>query len=469
MCPPVQSEDCLYLNVYTPDKPAPEGGWPVYVFIHGGAFQNGAAGSFAYVGFGFAANDVVLVAMNYRLGAFGFLTYEGIPGNFGFQDQIRAMEWVQENIGSFGGDKTRVTLGGESAGAVSVMCHLTSPVSQGLFTKAIVESSPIALPFSKTKDNRFYDKFVDLSGCDTGKGSDVKGCLKEMSSGQIVKLMDQTASDIFPFPNPDIIPMPWTPSIGTVDLPEHPYVVMTRDMNSQMISKVPVLVGGNLQDARIFVRGFANYSLNPVEYDLAILFLFGKSGAKVLELYPSEGSGDQKGTIEKVVTDYLFQCLGRFVADKYRSIGQPAYLYDFEYPTRMFWGYWGRVCDGHPCHGGELMFVFNNINSNATICKDATQEERNVAIEMNEYWSNFIKTGDPNANGEASWPLYDAQNQQNWMNFSTAIPATPITNFKTEQCDLFDKIGYYREPSGPFLSRLLQLPSKLASWRKEQH
>ena len=115
------------------------------------------------------------------------------------------------------------------------------------------------------------------------------------------------------------------------------------------------------------------------------------------------------------------------------------------------------------------MFVFNNINSNATICKDATQEERNVAIEMNEYWSNFIKTGDPNANGEASWPLYDAQNQQNWMNFSTAIPATPITNFKTEQCDLFDKIGYYREPSGPFLSRLLQLPSKLASWRKEQH
>ena len=96
MCPPVQSEDCLYLNVYTPDKPAPEGGWPVYVFIHGGAFQNGAAGSFAYVGFGFATTDIVLVAMNYRLGAFGFLTYKDIAGNFGFQDQIRAMEWVQE-------------------------------------------------------------------------------------------------------------------------------------------------------------------------------------------------------------------------------------------------------------------------------------------------------------------------------------------------------------------------------------
>ena len=214
------------------------------------------------------------------------------------------------------------------------MCHLTSPVSQGLFTKAIIESSPIALPFSKRSGNRFYEKFIALSGCPTGKGSDVKGCLKEMTSENIVKLMDKTASDIFPFPNPDIIPMPWTPSIGTVDLPEHPYLAMNKDMNSGVISKVPVLVGGNLEDARIFVRGFANFSMSPVEYDLAILYLFGSVGAEVLKLYPSVGSGDQKGTISNVVTDYLFQCLGRFVANKYTEIGQPAYLYDFEYPTR---------------------------------------------------------------------------------------------------------------------------------------
>ena len=264
MCPLKQSEDCLYLNVYTPDKEPPEEGWPVYVFIHGGAFQNGEAGTFAYVGFGFAQNDVILVAMNYRLGAFGFLNYGDIEGNYGFQDQIRALQWVQDNIGSFGGDNTRVTLGGESAGAVSVMCHLVSPLSQGLFSKAIIESSPLALPFSKKKDNRFYSKFVSLSNCKDSK--DVKTCLRALSSESIVKIMDDTANDIFPFPNPDIIPMPWTPSIGTVELPEHPYI----SMKNKQMSKVPVLVGGNLEDARIFVYGFANFTLSPLEYYLTI-------------------------------------------------------------------------------------------------------------------------------------------------------------------------------------------------------
>ena len=112
--------------------------------------------------------------------------------------------------------------------------------------------------------------------------------------------------------------------------------------------------------------------------------MFEENGRKVLDLYPPEGTGDQKGTIEKVVTDYLFQCLGRFVAATYSSVGLPAYLYDFGYPTRMFWGHWSKFCKGHPCHGGELMFVFNNINSNATIAKNATQEEKTVATQMNK-------------------------------------------------------------------------------------
>ena len=435
MCPPVQSEDCLYLNVYVPDKVPPPGGFDVYAFIHGGAFQNGAAGTLAYAGFGFAMHDIITVTMNYRLGALGFLTYGDIEGNYGFQDQIMSLKWIRDNINSFGGDKTKVTLGGESAGAVSVMCHMVAPLSQGLFSKVIIESSPIALPFSRPKDNRFYEKFVSLSGCEDSKKS-AADCLRDISADDMVNLMDKTQKDIFPFPNPDIIFMPWTPTIGTVDLPIHPYVGL---VNKQM-SKVPVLVGGNLEDARIFLYGFANFTLDPLEYYAAVVALFGEDAKEIIDLYPA--SSDPKHTMERVITDYIFQCLGRFVAETYSSVGEPAFLYDFGYPTRMFWGKWGNICLDHPCHGGELMFVFNNINS----IKNATEEEKTLASKMNAYWSNFIvhSNPSPSANNQTAWPEYNGQDQM-WMNFSSPDPAT-IPHFKEAKCDFWDKIGYYREP-----------------------
>ncbi|QDZ24918.1 type B carboxylesterase [Chloropicon primus] len=436
MCPPKQSEDCLYLNVFVPDSEPPAEGWPVYVFIHGGAFQNGAAGTLAYAGFGFAENGIILVTMNYRLGAFGFLEYGDIEGNYGFQDQILSLQWVRDNIESFGGDNTRVTLGGESAGAVSVMCHMAAPHSQGLFSKAIIESSPIALPFTTPKNNRFYNKFVAESGCSDGAG--FLSCMRKITAEDIVSIMDKTQADIFPFPNPDIILMPWTPTIGTADLPVHPYLAMSKGQTSQ----IPVLVGGNLEDARVFVFGFDNVTMNRAEYTVAVLALFGTKGPQALYHYPPQGHGDQRPVIERLVTDYLFQCLGRFVSEAYSKIG--AYLYDFGYPTRMFWGpgTWGQVCTDHPCHGGELMFVFNNINS----IKNATVEERTLAKKMNTYWSNFILSGDPNQPvSQLPWPKYGQAQGDVWMNFSSAHPAT-ITEFKKDQCDFWDSVGYYREP-----------------------
>ena len=354
MCPTKQSEDCLYLNVFVPDAEPPEGGWPVYVFIHGGAYENGHAGTLAYVGFGFAENEIITVTMNYRLGALGFLAYGELGGNYGFQDQILSLKWVQENIEAFGGDRDRVTVGGESAGAVSVMAHMAAPLSQGLFSKAIMESSPVALPFSKPKDNRFYNHYIEVTGCSSGSSSSVVDCLKNMTAESVVDAMVKAKATIFPFPNPDIIAMPWTPTIGTVDLPVHPYIAML----NQQSSKVPVLVGGNTEDARVFVFGcksslppsplptnflslsfslltaranaflctnaragfgslnaVANFTMNPIEYYLTLFDLFGKDGPRVLEAYPSVGFGDQRETIERLVTDYLFQCLGRFVAE----------------------------------------------------------------------------------------------------------------------------------------------------------
>lgn len=153
---------------------------------------------------------------------------------------------------------------------------------------------------------------------------------------------------------------------------------------------------------------------------------------------------------------------------------QPAFLYSFAYPTRMFWGPkwagWGRVCIDHPCHGGELMFVFNNIIA----LHNTTQEERSLAAQMNGYWSNFIKSSDPNGpsevkdltgGGGAAWPEFGDADHQIWMNFTDDHPST-MSKFKEDKCDLWDKIGYYREPG--ILGRRVKALMKLGYGEVEE-
>ena len=171
VCPNESSEDCLYLNVYVPKGNPPSAeGWPVFVWIHGGGFQIGAGGTKLYGGNAFTTENVILVTLNYRLGALGWLVVseeEGnggeidaesiINGNFGLSDQRLALKWVRDNIGNFGGNENKVTLGGESAGAMSVLVHMVSPASEGLFDRAVIESGTIALPVSRQRIQLSYN------------------------------------------------------------------------------------------------------------------------------------------------------------------------------------------------------------------------------------------------------------------------------------------------------------------------
>ncbi len=196
MCPLKQSEDCLYLNVYAPGGTPPKEGWPVYVFIHGGGFVDGAGGCPAYNGRAFAAQGLVLVNLNYRLGALGWLSYGNeIKGNFGLEDQRLALQWTQANIGAFGGDKTRVTVGGESAGGISVITHLASQASTGLFHRAVIESGPLSIPFNEFgSDNRYYTRYVNDANCINA--AHVAECLRSQSVETLLNV--QVRSLLFP-------------------------------------------------------------------------------------------------------------------------------------------------------------------------------------------------------------------------------------------------------------------------------
>lgn len=142
------SEDCLYLSVWAPTEPSSDpAGYPVYFWIHGGAFEQGLGNCALYNGTTFATNNVVSVAINYRLGALGFLASESMEGNYGLWDQQLALKWTIDNIAGFGGNPKRVTIGGQSAGAMSVGAHLTAKGSVGMFQQAVMESNPLALPF----------------------------------------------------------------------------------------------------------------------------------------------------------------------------------------------------------------------------------------------------------------------------------------------------------------------------------
>jgi para-nitrobenzyl esterase len=142
------SEDCLYLSVYSPTEPSPDpAGYPVYFWIHGGAFEQGLGDCALYNGTTYAQNNIVSVTINYRLGAFGFLASESMDGNYGLWDQQLALKWTIDNIAGFGGNPNKVTIGGQSAGAMSVGAHLTAKGSAGMFQQAVMESNPLALPF----------------------------------------------------------------------------------------------------------------------------------------------------------------------------------------------------------------------------------------------------------------------------------------------------------------------------------
>lgn len=433
-----QSEDCLSINVWTPAE-SPASPQAVMVFIYGGAFIYGSNADPRYDGAYTAAyGDVVVVTMNYRLGALGFLagvkdekTGEEINGNFGILDQILALEWVRDNIAAFGGDPDKVTIYGESAGAMSVGLHLlSSPRSEPLFRAGIMESNPLGLPYKSLKQSRSIAKeFASNLGCPTDDIECMRAALPE------VVLDAQEQKDfIWPALFHGIRDMlVWAPVIDGDVLTAQPIEAALEDRLTK-----PVIIGTNANEALIFVEkaksGLGWNTVSAFDYRLTMDFIFRdhELRKKIYEKYPPDGK-DNTRLISKALTDYLFTCPSHDAAS-HASPQTWSYLFS-HIPSFNIWTQFPPCADA-VCHSAELPFVFHTPESRGG---SFTPQENDLSNLMIGYWTGFAKNSDPNGTGVV-WPEFEPGSLN--MTFVTPVDDITAAADATADCEFWDGIGY---------------------------
>jgi len=422
-----ESEDCLYLNIWTKAE-SPQARLPVMLWIHGGGFTIGSSSTPAYDGFEFAKRGVVLVSINYRLGPFGFLAHpalskespHGVSGNYGLLDQIAALQWVKRNIGAFGGNAECVTIFGESAGACSVTALMTSPLADGLFQRAIAESG-FAAGFPELKSSKglipsaesMGEKLAAALGCDIS--DDMAKALRAKSAREILDAADPAVGIMTKG-------MKYKPCVDGWALPENPVSVF----NSGKQHKVPFLTGTNADEATIFLR--KSPVNRPLGYTLLIRQFFKDSADEILSLYPADNEDGMKKSLELLVADAAFIAPARFAVRSVTKSGPKAWLYHF---VRIPPGLQGK---GLGCfHGLEIAYVFGNFRDRMK----AAKEDLELSSGMMSYWINFASKGDPNGEGLPEWPVYEEKADRN---IELGVPITVKEGLHREGCDIFEKI-----------------------------
>ncbi|XP_067653576.1 cholinesterase-like [Haliotis asinina] len=410
LIPDDYSEDCLHLTVWAPSENG--GNLAVMVWIYGGGLFSGSTRMPLYEGKYLAAeNDVIVVSMNYRLGPLGFsyLGPDTIPGNMGLMDQRLALQWVKDNIASFGGDPTRVTIFGESAGAVCVGHHLVSPLSRDLFDRAIIQSgapnSPWAYTIPKTARERIK-KIADQFDCPSSTDVDIYDCLKKadaqtMTDLQLSGLFDMT--EVF---------------IAVVDGHFLPNDVKGL-LSSGSIKQTSVLHGFTLDENTLFLsmmlKEMRNVStlpetliLSQTEYEslLSYDFVGGKGYEEALRLFYESQKVPLKDTdyfevLTRMTSDRDLKC-PHHEFDRLYSPDNPTYLYSFNHRLSVSpYPQWIGAA-----HWYELDFVFGWALEKSLGC---TEEEMELSRAIMTYWTNFAKSGDPNAPVpvKVNWPASD--------------------------------------------------------------
>lgn len=389
------AEDCLYLNVWRPAGIPADAKLPVMFWIYGGGFVNGGSSPSVYDGSKFAEKGVVFVSANYRLGRFGFFAFpelshenvDGMVGNYGFMDQIAALKWIQKNIASFGGDPSNVTAFGESAGGFSVSMLLTSPLSKGLFSKAIIESGGgrtnlggprylnTALPNGPASAESVGIEFAHSVGID-GTGKEALDALRKLPAEKVRGNLNMASMNQPGYAGPMIDGQ-----------------IVVSDPQSVYLAgagwQVPIMIGTNSLDIGF---GFA-----PNKE--ALFAPFGADREKAMAAYDPTGNGDLRAVQYMVAMDRFMVEPARFVASVFASEGQPAYLYRFSYVAESMRSKW----PGAP-HATEIPFVFDTVK--AKYDKDLAPDDEKTAQAMLNYWVAFAKTGDPSTGNTPAWPRF---------------------------------------------------------------
>lgn len=400
------SEDCLTLNIWTPRHAKNA---PVFFWIYGGALWSGNSADPMYDGAKLADHGMVVVSINYRLGVMGYFAHpalsaespQGISGNYGLLDQIRALQWVKQNIGAFGGDAGKVTIAGESAGALSVMYLMTSPLAKGLFARAISESGYMLSMPSLKEDAH------GLPG-EEKVGTMLQAAVKAPDLAALRAMDPQALTDAAAKAGF----APWGVVDGKV-LPEQ--MVTAFDKGDE--APVPILAGFNQGEIRSLMVLAPPVPASAAEYESKIRAQYGDLADDFLKLYPSS---DMKESIIASVRDGLYSWTAERLVRKQSGQGQPSYLYmwDHGYPAMDSAGL-------HAFHASELPYVFGTADSTPPLWPKIPDDapERALSEAMTAYWASFAKTGSPVAPNAPAWPAFGTA--QHFMHFTTTPqPAT---------------------------------------------
>ena len=416
------SEDCLYLNVWTPTR---ESGarLPVLVWIHGGGFQGGSGYHPSYEGEEFARQGVVVVTFNYRVGVLGFLAHPELTsesaahasGNFGMLDQIAALKWVQRNISQFGGDPARVTISGESAGAYSVSALTASPMARGLFRAAIAESGAFMVPKQDAIRSLSSAEMVGKDFMKLVGASDI-AAMRAMSTDQLMKAVEQMP-DFFAF----------QPCIDGEFLTEPVYSTYAKGKQA----KVPLLIGNNTDEGAFLIPP---QRLTVEALQARIDQVYAGNGSLVRKAYPTSTPAELLRSELNLYADDGFNYPMWKWAEMQHAAGQPVYLYLF---GRVLPSMPGQMYKDIPrekigaFHGDEVPYVFGNLDRvNAALDmapRKGRWESCDYALSkiMLQYWANFVKTGNPEGQGLPSWPQYRKDKGSTLMHLDRDARAIP--------------------------------------------
>ncbi|XP_040185272.1 pyrethroid hydrolase Ces2e-like isoform X2 [Rana temporaria] len=406
---PSTSEDCLYLNVFTPSDRGDNAKLPVMMFIHGGGLVMGTAAT--HDGSAISAyENVVQVSIQYRLGILGFLSgtddtdAQTASGNYGLLDQVAALRWVQQNIKNFGGDPESVTIFGESAGGISVSALVLSPLAQGLFHRAIAQSGVAIMRgfiASSPKEFMFYRNMVaNMSGCEP---SSLMSCLRMKSEQEISSIMS----------NKNFLPLPVC--VDGVFLPKPPEEILAAKENN----KVPLIIGVTEQEfgwlalkslGATYVDGLPKESIQTEMGRSPILGEISGLDYTLLDEYfgNTEDPLENRDHFLDLQGDVMFVMPALKIAKLHRDSGSPVFFYEFRHRPSLF--QISRPKWVKADHGDEVLLVFGvPFVTHSALNKSHTypEEEKKLSKTMMKYWANFARTGDPNGSDMTQWPQYD--------------------------------------------------------------
>jgi para-nitrobenzyl esterase len=378
------SEDCLYLNVWTPARAGAR--LPVLVWIHGGAFTSGSGSVPIYNGAALAEQGIVVVTINYRLGALGFLAHPELtkeaqathtpPGNYGLQDMLAALRWVRANIGSFGGDPDAITLAGQSAGAMAVHDLIASPLAATLFRRAIAESGLPSIRRNAPLSVAEHDGVTFAHD----KGADSLTELRALPANTLLSV-GKDGPRFGPIADGVLLPGSSAPGAG------------------QTFNDTPLLIGRNTDESGSF-----NSTPTPPTTDALTQLLqdsYGKLAPRFGTLYPIGTEAERVSAVRDITRDRGLGALYSYCRDRLAVSRQPMYVYLFDHtepgPQAQRYGAF---------HSAEIPYVFNTFDASPE--RGFTAQDRALEKTLSSYWVAFVRSGDPNGDGRPTWPRMQA-------------------------------------------------------------